>query len=229
MPSNTMPENLQRIAIIGAGGSARDILVIVEAINKIEPTFDFLGFIVDTQYGEPGAIVDGKPILGDFSWIEQNPDVQLVCGVGSPGDRRELVRRAEELGATFCTLIHPHAVLTPRIKIGRGTVISAGCLFTSCINIGSHVHLNLAVTVAHDCVIEDFVTISPGVHCSGNVTINEGCFVGTGANIIEKIKIGHWSTIGAGCAVIRDVPDNATMVGVPGKVIKTKHEGWYLQ
>jgi len=52
--------------------------------------------------------------------------------------------------------------------------------------------------------------------------------VGTGANIIEKKNIGKWSIIGAGCVVINDVPENTTMVGVPGKVIETREEGWYL-
>lgn len=224
----SLDDSLQRIAIIGAGGSAKDILVIVDAINEVELTYDMLGFIVDSQFGHPGTLINGKPILGDFSWIQENPDVQLICSVGSPKDRRNLVKRAQEYGAAFCTLIHPHAVIPPGMDIGYGTVIAAGCILTTNIHIGDHVHLNLATTVAHDCIINNFVTISPGVHCSGNVTLNEGCFIGTGANIIEKTEVGNWSTVGSGATIIKNVPDNATVVGVPGKVIKTKQEGWQL-
>ena len=228
MAHASFDDSLQRIAIIGAGGSAKDILVIVDAINEVELTYDMLGFIVDAQYGQPGTLINSKPILGDFSWIKENPDVHLICGVGSPKDRRNLVKRAQKYGAAFCTLIHPLAVITPRMEVGIGTVIAAGCIFTTNIRIGDHVHLNLATTVAHDCVVENFVTISPGVHCSGNVTLKEGCFIGTGSNIIEKTEVGNWSTVGAGTTVIKNVPDNTTVVGVPGKVIKTKQQGWHL-
>jgi len=219
---------LQQIAIIGAGGCGRDLLVIVDAINDVKLTFNMLGFVVDSQYGQPGTLVNDKPILGDFSWIEQNPGVHLICGVGSPRDRRKLVIRAQEYGATFCTLIHPHAVIPPRIEVGHGTAIAAGSIFTNRIRIGNHVHINLATTISHDCILEDFVTVSPGVHCSGNVTLNEGCFIGMGTNIIEKLNVGHWSTVGAGSTIIMDVPNNATVLGVPGKVQKTKKTGWYL-
>ena len=45
---------------------------------------------------------------------------------------------------------------------------------------------------------------------------------GASAFIIPGIKIGKWATIGAGTVVIHDVPDNVTIVGNPGKIIKTK-------
>lgn len=219
---------LQCIALIGAGGAARDILDIVDAINLSKPTFEMVGYIVDSQYGEAGTIINDKPILGDLSWLQQNPDVQLLGGVGEPELRRKVIQRAQQYHAKFCTLIHPSVICTKWIEIGHGTIIAAGCILTNQIRIGNHAHLNIDTTVAHDCVIEDYVTISPGVHCSGNVSIGEGSFIGTGANIIEKRNIGSWATVGAGSAIIKDVPNNSTVVGVPGKVIKTKHEGWYL-
>jgi acetyltransferase EpsM len=77
-------------------------------------------------------------------------------------------------------------------------------------------------------VFEDFVTLAPGVHISGNVTLSQGCNVGTGANILEKINVGSWSTVGAGSTIVRDVPSNTTVVGVPGRVIKKREGGWHL-
>jgi serine acetyltransferase len=58
--------------------------------------------------------------------------------------------------------------------------------------------------------------------------LGKGCYIGTGANIIEGINIGEWSIIGAGSAVIREVQANTTVVGVPGKTIKTRKPLWYL-
>jgi serine acetyltransferase len=67
------------------------------------------------------------------------------------------------------------------------------------------------------------------VHISGNVKLSKGCFIGTGANIIEKIHIEEWSIVGAGSTIIRNVPANTTVVGVPGNVIRTRESGWYLE
>jgi acetyltransferase EpsM len=77
-------------------------------------------------------------------------------------------------------------------------------------------------------ISKDFVTVSPGCHISGNVNIGEGAFLGTGANILEKLNIGEWSRIGAGSTIIKHVEPNTTIVGCPGKAIKTMPDNWHL-
>ena len=221
--------DLEQVVIIGAGGFAREVLDVFDAINAVKASFVVQGFIVDSQYGRPGTYVNGKPILGGFDWLAKNaPDVKAICGVGASEHRFGLVKRAEEAGVCFCNAIHPRAVLTNWINIGCGTVVTAGCTLTNQIRLGSHVHLNLNCTIGHDAVVEDFVTLAPGVNVSGRVVLRQGCYVGTGANIIEDREIGAWSIVGAGTTIVKDVPGNVTVVGSPGKVIKTRLEGWHL-
>lgn len=221
---------LKKIVIIGSGGFGREVLDVLNACNQENPAYEVLGFVVDREYGSPGTIINGKPILGDFGWLEENVgDVKVVCGVGTPEQRYRLVSRALELGCNFATLVHPSVIMTEWIEIGTGNVIAAGCILTNQIKIGDHVHLNLGCTVGHDVVIGSFVTASPGVHISGNVNIVDGVSIGTGANIIEEISINEWATVGAGAAVIRDVAANSTVVGTPARVVKTKNSGWYLE
>jgi len=98
---------LTPLVILGAGGCARDTLDVVEAINEASPQFDMLGFIVDRQYGTAGDLVNDKPILGDFSWLERNPNMLVVGAVGSSELRRRLVQRATQRGVKFASLIHP--------------------------------------------------------------------------------------------------------------------------
>jgi acetyltransferase EpsM len=52
------------------------------------------------------------------------------------------------------------------------------------------------------------------------VTVREGTHVGAGAIIIPGVTVGKWAVIGAGSVIIRDVPDFATVVGNPGRVVK---------
>lgn len=223
-----MADNLINVVILGAGGFAREVLDVFDAVNAVQVTYKVLGFIVDHEYGQPGQFINDKPILGDFEWLEGKKDIYAICGIGAPDVRRKMILRLAALNIPFCSVIHPNAILTRWVTIGDGVVITAGCILTNQIKLGNHVHVNLDCTIGHDAIIEDYVTLSPGVHISGNVRLKTGCYIGTGANIIEKVTIGEWSTIGAGSTIVRDVGSNETVVGVPGKSIKTKDEDWYI-
>ncbi len=220
---------MRNFVIIGAGGFAREVLDIFEACIDAGEGCNVLGYIVESQFGAPGTVINDKPILGGFDWFETQPlETYAVCGVGAPEVRRRLTLQAEQNGARFGNIVHPNAVVPRRVALGVGVVIAAGCIFTNQIHLSNHVHVNLDCTIGHDAVLEDYATLAPGAHVSGNVTLGEGAYVGTGANIIEKKRIGAWSVVGAGSVVTSDVPRNTTLVGVPGKVVKTRPEGWHL-
>lgn len=219
---------MQKLVILGAGGCARDTLDVVDAINAQSPQFEVLGFLDDNAANLPDTVND-QPVLGPLDWLADHPGVSVVCGVGMPQTRYQMIRRTVAYGVTFPVLIHPQAVLTKWVSIGGGSVITAGCILTNQITIGAHVHLNVDCTIGHDVVMEDYSTLAPGVHVSGIVTIGEGAYVGVGANIIQQKTIGAWSMVGAGSAVIKDIPPNTTAVGVPAKVIKARPAGWHLE
>ncbi|MBK8030808.1 MAG: acetyltransferase [Chloroflexi bacterium] len=216
------------LIIIGAGGFARESLDVVDAINAVSPTWDMLGFLVDPQYGQAGTIIQGKPILGGLSWLADHTEVYVVCAVGAPELRRQLIERLREFQVRFATLIHPSVIKTSWLEVDQGTVITAGCVLSNHVVIAAHVHINPSSTIGHDVIIETFASLAPGTLISGNVHIGTGTYIGTGAKIIEKKNIGDWSIVGAGSVVIADVPANTTVVGVPAHVIKERPVGWHL-
>ena len=221
---------IQKVVIIGTGGFGREVLDVLETINQVEEQYDILGFVTEPGYHKPGEQINDKPVLGYYDWLEQHKDqVRAICGVGATATRRRLIQQAEHLGVRFFSAVHPRAITTRWITLGTGSIITAGCILTNNIAIGSHVHLNLDATVGHDVVIEDFVTVSPGVHISGNVRLEQGSFIGTGANLIESKTVGAWSVVGAGSVVVNDIPANSTAVGIPAKVIKSRNPGWHLE
>jgi sugar O-acyltransferase (sialic acid O-acetyltransferase NeuD family) len=214
---------MQKFIIIGAGGFAREVLDIFEACKDTGQNYEMIGYIVEAKYGEPGTLINDKPILGDFDWLSAHAsEVQVICAVGDPRLRKKLIQCARDCGARFGSIIHPSAILTRHISQGEGIVIGAGCILTNQIRIGNHVHINLDCTIGHDVILEDFATLAPGIHVSGHVTLGEGCYIGTGSSIIDRKTIGPWSVVGAGSVVIADVPPYSTVVGVPAKVIKTR-------
>jgi sugar O-acyltransferase (sialic acid O-acetyltransferase NeuD family) len=220
----------RKVVILGAGGFAREVLDVFDACNAVGDEFDVLGFVVDPEYLLPGVLVNGRPVLGDFSWLRTHAqEVEAICAVGAPEIRRRMVDKALGAEVRFCSVVHPAALVTRWVTLGEGSIITAGCVLTNQIRIGSNVIVNLDCTVGHDVAVGDFVTLAPGVHVSGNVRLEEGANIGTGACIIEKVHVGAWSVVGAGSVVIRDVPANTTAVGVPARVVKERPAGWHCE
>jgi acetyltransferase EpsM len=146
-------------------------------------------------------------------------DAPLIITVGHNGRRAEL---AALLDVTFGTAIHPSAIIAPGVPVGDGSMILHGAIVQAGTCIGRHVLINTAASIDHDNVLGDCVHVSPHATLCGHVEVGEGTHVGAGAVVIQQVKIGRWCTIGAGAVILRDVPDYATVVGNPGRVIKIK-------
>lgn len=143
----------------------------------------------------------------------------VIIGIGVNATRKKI---ADKLGTQvqFGTAIHPAAILSRHIVIGDGTVIMAGAVVNPDTEIGKHCIVNTSASIDHDCRLGDYVHVSPNATLSGDVWVGEGTHIGSGAAIIQGVRIGKWCTIGAGTVVIRDIPDFATVVGNPGRIIK---------
>lgn len=195
--------------LIGAGGHGKVILEIAESANR-----PVAGFI-DAHSGLKTLF--GYSVYHSLSEAFPSPEAQYVISIGKNALRKKI---AEEHPLAFDFLVHPSAQITRRGQIGEGSVVMAGVCVNSSTAIGRHAILNTLCSVDHDCVIGDFAHISPRAALGGGVQVGEGTHVGIGVSVLPGIRIGKWCTIGAGAVIIRDVPDGATVVGVPGRVIK---------
>lgn len=219
------------LVIIGSGGDARETADIAEASNRAGTSdYNILGFIVERKHGEPGTIIGGLPILGDFDWLAGRAGkVVAVGGVGSPPLRHRLVGLAARHGIEFANVIHPSTQIVPSVKLGKGVVIAAGCFLTSQARLGNHTHVNVACNIPHDNVMDDFATLSAGVRLAGKVHLQLGCYVGLGAMVLEGKRVGKWSVVGAGSMVHRDVPDRVTVTGNPARILyKRLPRNWIM-
>lgn len=104
--------------------------------------------------------------------------------------------------------IHPAAVIGRRFFIEHG----AGVVIGETTEIGE------------DCLLYQQVTLGATGSQKGkrHPTLKNGVIVGAGAKVIGNLTLGNHSKVGAGSVVISDVPDYATVVGVPGRVIVQK-------
>lgn len=208
---------MQPLVIIGAGGHGRETLDVVEAVNALEPSYDFLGFLADEADGE---LVGrrGARVLGPPGWLEAN-DAAFVIGIGSPAARQRLDEAARASGREAVVLVHPLASLGSDLRLSPGVILAAGARVTTNVTLGRHTHLNVNAVVSHDCVVGDYVTLSPGVLVNGNVRLGDGVFLGTGAIVLPGVQVGDGAVIGAGAVVTGDVGAGETVVGVPARPI----------
>jgi len=125
--------------------------------------------------------------------------------------RMKLIGRCLSHLSRFATGIEIH----PGAKIGNSFFIDHG----------------MGVVIGETSEIGNNVTIYHGVTLGGtsftrgkrHPTIENNVTIGAGAKILGPLKIGNNSKIGANSVVIKDVPPNTTVVGIPGKIV-TKEE-----
>ena len=213
---------MKEIFILGSGGLAKEILLLIKDINKYKRKYIFKGFI-GIESGEKKIGQKKYKIYKETEIIKNDKNKSLAFGVGNPSLLQAIIDKFSNFD--FPNLIHPNATGDwENIEIGKGNIITAGCSFTTDINIGSFNLFNLNTTVGHDTIIGSYNIINPGVNISGDVTIGSEVLIGTGATILQQKKIGTKTIIGANSLVTKDIPDNKIAFGNPCKPRRDNNE-----
>lgn len=207
---------MDKIAIYGAGGFGREVKMLIDQIGK----YEFIGYFDDSVV--KGSKINGSVILGGIKELNAYPEkILLVLAFANPNQKAKLIESITNSNISHPILIHPSCIIGNNMnKIGEGSIICASTIITVNVDIGSHVILNLGCTVGHDTRIGSYSSFMPAVHISGEVEISDRVYCGTGVNIINQIKIGEGTIVGAGALVHKNLPPNCTAVGFPAKPIK---------
>jgi sugar O-acyltransferase (sialic acid O-acetyltransferase NeuD family) len=196
--------------VVGSGGHAKVVIATARAAG-LEITR-----VVDDDPDRRGTEVLGVPVAWPSTLVLADPDAEVVLAIGNNRVRAQL---AAEARCRFVTIVHPRAIVDPTARLGPGTVVFAGAVIQADAVLGAHVIVNTTASIDHDCVLGDFVHIAPGVHLAGNVRLDTGAFLGIGSVATPGVHVGEWTTVGAGAAVIRNLPAGITAAGVPARLI----------
>ncbi|WP_034039909.1 acetyltransferase [Wocania ichthyoenteri] len=211
---NKTKSKKNQVRIYGAGGHSQVIKSVLEE-NGYVVTDTFDDKPKNVHHASKNVVIGARENLNKFP----HEGAPVIIAVGINAERAEI---AEFLKCNYEKAIHKSATISNKSTIGYGTVVFAGAIIQPNTSIGKHVIINTGASVDHDNIIGDFAHISPKAALCGHVEVGEGSHVGVGAVVIPKVKIGKWCTIGAGTVVLKDVPDYSTIVGNPGKIIKTR-------
>lgn len=207
-----------KLVILGASGHAK---VVAEIARQLR--FEVVGFIDEINLNRRGESFCGSTVWGG---LEELPGLfasgvrQAIVGFGDNSLRITSGAALESLGFELVSAIHPTAVISSDVIIGKGTVVAAGAIINPSTVVGRLVIINTAATVDHDCSVEDGVSIGPGAHLAGYVRVGRGAMIGIGATIIDHKCIGSNSIVGAGAVVVKDVAERVVVAGVPAKILR---------
>lgn len=129
--------------------------------------------------------------------------------------RLTMTARLFSLFARFLTGVEIH----PAATIGAGFFIDHG----------------MGVVIGETTVVGEEVTLYQGVSLGGtgkekgqkrHPTLGSHVLVGAGAKILGNVTIGEGVRVGSNAVVLRSIPPHSTVVGIPGRVVRTKESGY---
>ncbi|MFJ7552486.1 serine O-acetyltransferase [Bacillus thuringiensis] len=139
-----------------------------------------------------------------------------------------LLLNNEEFRNLFYYRINKHNLILSRVLKLFYRPLSHLYLYTDDIGEGLFIQhgfstIVTAKKIGKNCSINQQVTIGWGSN-GGTPTIGDNVLISSGAKVFGDITIGNNSKIGANCVVAKNVPENCTVVGIPGRIIKQNGE-----
>ena len=198
---------MKKIILIGAGGHAHSCIDVIEQCNK----YNIVGLISKKE--KPTVKVLGYPVLGtdkELKKISKKIKHALISvgQIKTSKIRINLYKKAIEAGFKFPVITSPYAYVSPRAKIGEGTIVMHGAVINANAIIGKNCILNTNCVVEHDATIYDHCHVSTGAILNGKVFLGRGSFVGSGSIIKQDTEIGNNCVIGANIFLRQNITSN---------------------
>lgn len=206
---------MKKLAILGASGHGKVVADTAECCG-----WQSVEFFDDAW---PSIQKNGVwPIVGDtIALLKKLADFDgVLVAIGNNRIRYAKLLELQTMGGRLVTLVHPAAVVSRYAEIAEGTVVFAGAVVNAGTIIKPGAILNTGCSVDHDCVLGNAVHISPGARLAGGVCVGDESWVGIGSSVRQLINIGQSVVVGAGSAVVSDIPNDMVFAGVPAKRLR---------
>jgi 2,3,4,5-tetrahydropyridine-2,6-dicarboxylate N-acetyltransferase len=171
--------------------------------------------------------------FGELSQFQKfyNENKTIIKSYKIENDRRNSAIPLSDL-TKFNARIEPGAVIRDMVEIGNNCVIMMGAVINIGAVIGERTMIDMNTVIGGRAMIGKDCHIGAGSVIAGviepphalPVIIGDNVVMGANAVVLEGVKIGNGCVIAAGSVVIADVPENAVVAGVPGKIIKMVDE-----
>lgn len=204
---------MNRIGFVGFGALGRQMLALIGAPRDQRQ----LVLFDDVLYR--GGVNGSAPF--DSILEERFADCEFFLGLGYHhlALRASVVRELVSAGRCVPAWMHPSCQVHPTAYLGSGCFLYPLCNVGADVMLSDGVLLNNSVVISHDTQIGPGAYLSPGVVLSGHVQIGEAAFLGSGVVVGNNRRIGVQARVGVGTIVTRDVPDGASAIGNPIRLL----------
>lgn len=207
-----------RAVIVGAGTYGQ---VYSEYLR--DSGIEIAGFL-DDDNEKIGMRILGIEVLGPLSMIGdliRRDITDLYAPLGDNRVRQRVLEQALSNGLETPCFIHPEARIHHTVVNGKAFYVLPNTNIMPHTQFHDFVMISMGVNIAHHVICENACFFSQGANIGASIHIGESAFVGIGATVMTGVKrVGRNTTIGAGSVVIRDVPDDAVVVGNPARRIQ---------
>jgi acetyltransferase EpsM len=207
-----------KLLIFGAGGHASKVLSLANENGIIVDGF------ISTE--TPGTEVNGIKVLGDIEFFLKKNELhshKINIAIGENSIRYNIYSKINNYKNNLFTVISSKSYLGGNLKVAAGSSIMPFAIINEYAEIGESCIIDSGSIVEHHVKIGNFVNVSPGAVICGGAIIEDGAIIGASATVIEKVKVGKNSLIGAGSVVVNDIPDNSVAIGNPAKVTRSRN------
>jgi sugar O-acyltransferase (sialic acid O-acetyltransferase NeuD family) len=204
------------LVIVGVGGFGREVVSMVTAINRVDPTWNLIGVLDDDPSdGDRAALLAlGHDVIGPLAHLD-SLGAHAVIAIGSSPIRSRIDLAHPQV--PWAVLVHPAATVGLDVTLGPGSVIAAGARLSTAVRAGRHLQVDQNATIGHDAMLGDNVRLNPQACVSGTVTVGDRTLIGASAVVLQGRTIGADVVVGAGAVVTKDVMDGSTVRGVPAR------------
>lgn len=189
---------MRKLVIVGSGGLGKEILGIIQSINRQKETWNFLGFYDDNLTKEK---VNGYPVIGKIEELNDiTEEINVIIAIGNPRLKNIIRNKINNQNIIFPNIVHPSAQIYSEdtVVFGKGIVIAANAVLTVNIIVKDFVYINALTVISHDTIIGESSMIMPTVSISAGGNIGARVYIGNGTKIDYFINIPDDTVINAG-------------------------------
>ena len=201
---------MKNIVIIGAGDLGKEVVWLVEDINKREPTYVILGFLDDDMEKHGGEFY-GYKVLGSISELESicaRMHSSAVIAIQNGSIRKKIVEGHSSF-SNWESIIHPTAVIASTSPVGDGSVVFPQVTLSVDTKLGNFNLYYIHSTICNDCKIGDYVSVMSGASVSERAEVGNECFLAAGSCVYPHKKLGNRVEVGVEATASRDYADGA--------------------